>query len=447
MSRFDYSQPQRLRFAPSPTGMLHVGGARTALFNYLLARRTHGKFILRIEDTDRSRNLPETEDPLTDALRWLGITWDEGPDVGGPRGPYRQSERGEIYREHARRLIESGKAYEDAGALRFRIPGGRTIVDDLIKGPVSFENATIPDPVIVKSTGGPTYNFAAAIDDALMEITLVLRGDEHLPNTPVQLAIMQALGLRAPAYAHVPLILNEHHQKLSKRHDTVSIEEFRELGILPKAMIDHLVLLGWSAPDGREDFTLEELARIFSLERVQKGGAIFNEGRLLAFNQRALRKLPRERLVELMEQALKSWGYDEPREWIEAFLDAYGEELQTIQQARPLVAALHADEVTIPPDERELLSRPAVQALLRGLAEMTAAGGEGPRGIPALAAQLGLEKKEAYHAVRVALTGREHGAPLALLFPLLGRRRILARLDAAGLLAKSVGNQGAATGR
>lgn len=438
MTRLDYGVPQRLRFAPSPTGMLHVGGARTALFNYLLARRTHGAFVLRIEDTDLSRNRPETEDPLTDALHWLGITWDEGPDVGGAYGPYRQSERAEIYRAHATRLRDAGQAYEDEGALRFRIPPGRTIVDDLVKGPVAFENATLPDPVIVKSTGGPTYNFAAAIDDALMEITLVLRGDEHLPNTPVQLAIQSALGLRTPNYAHVPLILNEQHQKLSKRHDTVSIEEFRELGILPEAMIDHLVLLGWSAPDGREDFTLPELARQFALERVQKAGAIFNEGRLLAFNGRALRKLPREQMFEMLSGALKRWGYAEPRAWIEAFLDAYGEELQTLEQARPLVAALHADAVTIPPDERDFLAQPPVRGLLRAVGERGVA--EGPRAIPALAAQFGLDKKQAYRAVRVALTGDEHGAPLALLFPLLGERRIFERLAAAG-------NQGAATAR
>jgi nondiscriminating glutamyl-tRNA synthetase len=446
VTRLDYGVPQRLRFAPSPTGSLHVGGARTALFNYLLARKTHGAFVLRIEDTDVSRNRPETEDPLIDSLHWLGITWDEGPDAGGQYGPYRQSERADIYRTHAQRLLEAGRAYEDAGALRFRIPGGKTIVDDLIKGPVTFENATLPDPVIVKSTGGPTYNFAAAVDDALMEITIVLRGDEHLPNTPVQMAIADALGLRAPRYAHVPLILNEHHQKLSKRHDTVSIEEFRELGILPEAMIDHLALLGWSAPDGREEFTLDDLARQFSLERVQRGGAIFNEERLLAFNARALRKLPRETKIALLRDAMKRWGYDEPPEWIAAFADAYGEELQTLEQARPLAVALHADSVQIPSDERDLLAQSAIRQLLQAVGEKGIS--EGPRAIPDLAKRFGLDRKQAYHAVRIALTGQEHGAPLALLFPLLGEGRIRSRLAAAGLsFAKPEGNQGAATAR
>jgi nondiscriminating glutamyl-tRNA synthetase len=436
---FDYSVPQRLRFAPSPTGMQHVGGARTALFNYLLARRTHGQFVLRVEDTDATRNRPETEGSLYETLHWLGLTWDEGPDAGGAFGPYRQSERYDLYTAQAQRLREAGLAYEDDGALRFRMPAGKTVIDDLVKGTVTFENATFPDPVILKSNGGPTYNFAAAIDDALMEISLVLRGDEHLPNTPAQLALQAALGFRSPRYAHVPLILNEQHQKLSKRHDTVSIEEFRALGIEPEAMIEHLALLGWSAPGGREEFSLGELAEMFSLERVQKGGAIFNESRLLAFNQRALRKLPRARMLELLRDAMQRWGYSQAPEWIELFLDAYGEELQTLAQARPLVADILANEIVLPAEERETFADPAIASLLAALAESPG----DPRSIPAQAERFGVEKKRAYHAVRVALTGHERGAPLALLFPLLGEARIRTRLAAAG----SSGNRDAASAR
>jgi len=427
MTRLDYNLPQRVRYAPSPTGGLHVGNARTALFNYLLARRTRGAFVVRIEDTDASRNRAETEAPHLEAMHWLGLTWDEGPDVGGAYGPYRQSERVEIYRGFAQRLREADLAYEAEGALRFRMPPGKTSVDDLVKGTVVFENALIPDPVIVKSAGGPTYNFAASVDDALMEIDIVLRGDEHLPNTPVQLRILEALGLRAPRYAHVPLILNEHHQKLSKRHDTVSIEEFREIGIQPSAMVDHLALLGWSAPDGREDLTLEELSKVFSLERVQHAGAIFNEGRLLAFNQRALRKLPRERLAQLLQESMQQWGYDRSAAWIELFIDAYGEELQTIAQARPFVAELCSDSVEVPSEERDLLADENVRRLLAAVA-----ASPDPRAIPELAERFALEKKRAYHAVRVALTGHEKGVPLAQLFPLLGEERIRARIEASG---------------
>jgi len=438
MSRLDYSVPQRLRFAPSPTGMLHVGGARTALFNYLLARRTNGAFVVRIEDTDASRNRPETEALLLDALLWLGLDWDEGPGYGGSHGPYRQSERLGLYAEHAQRLRDLGRAYDDEGALRFRMPAGKTVVDDLVKGPVTFENATLPDPVILKSNGGPTYNFAASVDDALMEITVVVRGDEHLPNTPVQMALQDALGLRSPRYAHVPLILNEQHQKLSKRHDTVSIEEFRELGIQPEAMIDHLALLGWSAPGGREEFSLADLTQLFSLERVHKAGAIFNEGRLLAFNQRALRKLPREKFAALLSDAMRQWGHDQSPEWVGLFIDAYGEELQTIGQARPLVTELCADRIVLPSDERALLADADVRRLLAALAEEP-----DPRSIPRLAERFGVEKKRAYHAVRVALTGHEKGAPLALVFPLLGEARIRARIEAAG----ASGNRDAASAR
>jgi len=435
MSKLDYSVPQRVRYAPSPTGGLHVGNARTALFNYLLARRTGGAFIVRIEDTDASRNRAETEAPHLEALHWLGLDWDEGPDVGGRYGPYRQSERAEIYRNFAQRLRQAELAYEDEGALRFRMPAGKTTVDDLVKGTVVFDNATLPDPVIVKSSGGPTYNFAASVDDALMEIDVVMRGDEHLPNTPVQLRILEALELRAPRYAHIPLILNEHHQKLSKRHDTVSIEEFRAIGIQPAAMVDHLALLGWSAPDGREDFTLEDLSKMFSLERVQRAGAIFNEGRLLAFNHRALRKLPRDRFAALLSEAMQRWGFRETPAWIELFLDAYGEELQTIAQARPLVAELCADHVDIPAAEEGLLADADVQRLLA-----TLGASPEPRAIPELAQQAGVEKKRAYHAVRIALTGHEKGAPLALIFQLLGKERIRARIEAAG-------NRGAASAR
>lgn len=438
MTHLDYNVPQRVRFAPSPTGALHVGNARTALFNYLLARRTGGAFVVRVEDTDASRNRAETEAPLLEAMHWLGLNWDEGPDVGGKFAPYRQSERAEIYRDFAQRLRDAGQAYEHEGALRFRMPAGKTTIDDLVKGTVVFENALIPDPVIVKSAGGPTYNFAASVDDALMSIDVVMRGDEHLPNTPVQMHILEALGLRAPRYAHIPLILNEQHQKLSKRHDTVSIEEFREIGIQPSAMVDHLVLLGWSSPDGREDLTLDELTKVFSLERVQRAGAIFNEGRLLAFNHRALRKLPREQLASMLASAMAGWGFAQTPEWIALFVEAYGEELQTIVQARPLVRELLSDTVELPSGERELLADASVRNLLAALADRP-----DPSSVPKLAAEFDVEKKRAYHAVRIALTGHEKGAPLVLLFPLLGEARIRARIEA----ARTSGNRDAANAR
>ncbi|GAC1653554.1 MAG: glutamate--tRNA ligase [Vulcanimicrobiaceae bacterium] len=481
----DYSKPLRLRYAPSPTGQTHVGGVRTALFNYLLARRTGGTFVLRVEDTDEARYHPESEETMMRDLRWFGLTWDEGPDAGGPAGPYRQSERLPIYEAYARELHQKGAAYycyctpqelevdrevqrargivathysgrcrnlvpeqrearERDGSeksLRFAVPPGATVVPDKIKGDVHFENESFGDFVIVKSAGGPTYNFAAAVDDALMNISLVLRGDEHLANTPVQLMILAALGLQPPQYAHVPLILNEDHSKLSKRHNTVGVDEYRKAGVLPSALLNHLVLLGWSAGDEREEFTLEELGKIFSLERVHKSPAVYNAARLRAFNQRALRKLPREELSLLLAKAMQEEGLLEdpvPQaagKWIETFLEAYGEELHTIADAIPHVRALRAEAVVVPALELERLRSREVLFYLDAVSQYVDSQSE-LRGLPlnkdlpAIAQEFGLNKRDAYHTVRMALTGQDGGAPLTLLFPLLGHDRIMMRIGA-----------------
>ena len=481
----DYSKPLRLRFAPSPTGQTHVGGVRTALFNYLLARRTGGSFVLRIEDTDEARFRADSEAIILRDLAWFGLNWDEGPDVGGPYAPYRQSERLDRYEAYAARLQQGGHAYEcyctpqeleaqreeqrargivatkysgrcrnltqaqraefqaqgRLRSLRFTVPAGNTVVHDLIKGDVHFENESFGDFVIVKSTGGPTYNFAAAVDDADMRIDVVLRGDEHLANTPVQLMILAALQLRAPAYAHVPLILNEDHSKLSKRHNTVGVDEYREAGVLPQALLDHLVLLGWSPGDDREDFTLDELTRIFSLERVHRSPAVYNAARLRAFNARALRKLPREKFRAMIAQAMQHSGLlEEPAPdaalvWIDTFIEAYGEELHTIADALPLVRALRAEAVMIPALELERLRSREVLFYLDAVGQYVDSQAE-LRGLPlnhdlpAIAAEFGLKKKDAFHSVRMALTGTSGGAPLTLLFPLLGHDRILMRIGA-----------------
>ena len=477
--------PVRVRFAPSPTGTLHVGGARTALFNYLLARKTGGAFVVRVEDTDEARARAESEQAILRDLRWLGLEWDEGPQAAGKYGPYRQSERLEMYRDIAAKLVELGKAYRcycsaseleaarsaqhEAGiaasryagtcrtlgaaeraandaqgrpfSVRFIVPPGQTVVDDVIKGPVTFDNHAFGDFVIVKTAGGPTYNFAAALDDATMEITLVLRGDEHLSNTPLQLMVLAALGLSAPRYAHVPLILNEQHQKLSKRHQTVDVESYRAAGFLAPALVNHLALLGWSPGDEREFFTLPELIAAFSLDRVGKSPAVYNEARLRAFNQHYLRALPPGALRDMLAAAMREHSLlEDPApptalRWIETFLEAYGEGLHSVAEAIPLVAALRAESVVIPALELERLRSREVlffldavgqyvdkQPELRGL----------PLGkvIPAIAEEFGLAKKDAYHAVRMALTGEEKGAPLNLLFPLLGHERIIMRIAA-----------------
>jgi glutamyl-tRNA synthetase len=300
----------RLRFAPSPTGLLHVGNARTALFNWLLARGGGGTFILRIEDTDVERSTPESEAGILEDLRWMGLTWDEGPDVGGPRGPYRQSERLDLYASYARRLIEQGAAYYcfcpaeqieadrraameagrppkysgrcrdlsrgesgarvssgEAAVIRFRVPEGRDVVfQDVVRGEVRFSTEVIGDPVLVRSDGNPAYNFTVVIDDVLMDITHVIRGEDHISNTPRQVLLYEALGFRPPVFAHLALVLGPDHAPLSKRHGATSVAEFRARGYLPEALVNYLALLGWSPGGGDELLDIHELARRFALE-------------------------------------------------------------------------------------------------------------------------------------------------------------------------------------
>jgi nondiscriminating glutamyl-tRNA synthetase len=328
--------------APSPTGNVHVGNARTALFNFLFARSHGGAFVLRIDDTDGERNRPEYESGLLDGFHWLGLEWDEGPDLGGPNGPYRQSERLDIYRDHWTRLLNQGAAYHcfctpaeldferkaaeaehrayvysrrcltsppagrSAFTVRFKIPGGRVEFDDLVRGPVSFDSDLIGDPIIVKSDGGPTYNFASPIDDALLGITHVIRAEEHLSNTPGQLLILDALGYPRPhALAHLPLILAPDRTKLSKRrHDFAFLAQFKQWGYLPEAMVNYLALLGWNPGSEREIFSLPELISAFDMSRVQKSPAVFDLEKLNWFNGEYIRSLPDEDLAQRLAHFL-----------------------------------------------------------------------------------------------------------------------------------------------
>src|SRR5437762_3978201 len=310
----------RVRFAPSPTGYLHVGGARTALYNYLFARANGGTFVLRIEDTDAARSTDESVTAILDSMRWLGLTWDEGPDIGGPHAPYFQSQRGELYRRHADRLIAAGHAYPcyctleelearragmlergeaprydgrcrglsaadraaraaegRASAIRFALdPVGESAWDDLVRGRVAFQNEVLDDFVLLRSDGLPTYNFACVVDDQLMQISDVIRGDDHISNTPRQLLIYTAFGWTPPRFAHVPMILGEDGTRLSKRHGATSVAAYRDLGYLPEALDNFLALLGWSYDGKTELFTLDELVQKFRIERVGANPAVFN---------------------------------------------------------------------------------------------------------------------------------------------------------------------------
>ena len=281
----------RVRIAPSPTGFAHVGTAYAALFNYAFAKNMDGKFIIRLEDTDTKRHVKGAEQAIYDSFTWLGFSWDEGPDKGGEYAPYRQSERLETYKEKAKKLLEEGKAYEDDGAIRFKNPGEDIGWKDIVRDDIKFPGGEITDFVIMKSDGFPTYNFAVVIDDLLMEITHVIRGEEHISNTPRQLALYKALNEKAPKFAHLPTLRNKERKKLSKREDPVDLGIYQKEGYLPEAFINFLCLLGWSHPKEKEIFSLSEFVKSFSLERVRKAGPIFDKEKLDWINGEYLRKL------------------------------------------------------------------------------------------------------------------------------------------------------------
>ncbi len=288
----------RVRIAPSPTGFAHVGTAYAALFNYAFAKNKGGKFIVRLEDTDAKRHVKDAEQAIYDGLTWLGFSWDEGPDKGGEYAPYKQSERLEIYKEKAKELLEKGRAYEEDGAIRFKNPGEDVGWKDIVRGDVKFPGGEVTDFVIMKSDGYPTYNFAVVIDDLLMKITHVIRGEEHISNTPRQLALYKALNEKAPEFAHLPTLRNKERKKLSKRKDPVDLRLYQKKGYLPEALVNFLCLLGWSHPEEEEIFSLDEFAKLFSLERVRKAGPIFDTDKLDWINGEYLRKLKDSEFVD-----------------------------------------------------------------------------------------------------------------------------------------------------
>src|SRR5918993_610402 len=298
----------RVRFAPSPTGYLHVGGARTALFNWLFARRHGGTFVLRIEDTDAERSSWEMVAGIVEGLRWLGLDWDEGPDVGGPHAPYFQSQRQEKYREHAQALVRAGTAYLDEGAIRFKVPPGQTRFVDLVRGDIAFENEHIENFVILRSDGNPTYHLSVVVDDIDMEITHVVRGDDHISNTPKQVLLYDAFGKPAPQFAHVPLIMGPDKKRLSKRHGATSVTEYQRLGYLPEAMVNFLALLGWSPGEDREVLTRDELTTLFGLEAISGGNAVFNIEKLDWFNQQHIGRIAGAQLLERIRPLLEEAG-------------------------------------------------------------------------------------------------------------------------------------------
>jgi len=476
----------RVRFAPSPTGPFHIGGARSALFNWLLARNLGGKLVLRIEDTDVERSTKESEENIKEALRWLGIDWDEGIDVGGPYGPYRQMERLPLYREYTDRLLASDQVYhcycseaeleaerqdllakgelprylgrcrhltvDDRARLeaegrrpvvRFKVPENKQIIiNDLVRGMVCFESNGIGDFVIVKSDGIPVYNYAVVLDDALMHISHVIRAEEHLSNTPRQLLIYEALHLPVPQFGHISLILGEDRTKMSKRHGATSVDQYRSLGYLPEALINYLALLGW-APGGEEElFSREELVAQFSLDRVAKNPAVFDINKLNWINAQYMRRISPEELTELAMPNLVAAGFitasptAEQKSWLIAAVAAVQEYVSYAAQLVEHVAVFFVDTVTFENEEvKEVLRDPDIPVVMdifrTKLADLETVDESGVKAIlKGIVKELKLGGNKVYMPIRIALTGNAHGLDLLKLIVLLGKARTLARIEA-----------------
>src|SRR5215218_6520368 len=419
--RHPTSDRVRVRFAPSPTGALHIGGARTALYNWLVARGAGGSLVLRIEDTDRERSTPENVAQILDALEWLELAWDEGP--------ISQAERGDRHRQEIARLVAEGHAYEQDGAVRLRVPDeGATVVDDVIRGAVRFEHAAIDDFVIARSDGSPLYNLAVAVDDRDMAITQVIRGEDHLSNTPRQLLILRALGEEPPAYAHLPLLHGPDGKKLSKRHGAASVQELREAGYLPEAVRNYIALLGWGYDESTTFFTTDELIERFDLSRVSKNPAVFDEQKLRWMNGRYLRELPQEQLRARLEALT---GREVPAEAVAISQ----EKMQTLADFWPLAGFLverrDFDEQAwrkVMGDgapERLRAARDALEATERFDSETV------ERALRGVVDELEVKPKEVFQPVRVAITGTTVSPGIFESVAALGRDETLARIDAA----------------
>ena len=477
--------PPRLRFAPSPTGYLHVGGARTALFNWLYCRRHGGVFVLRIEDTDVERSSTDMVTGILESMRWLGLSWDEGPGVGGPHAPYFQTERLDKYRAAATALVASGHAYRcyckpddlkakraaaeaaggswtydracrklsgadraardaagEAFAIRFNVPEGVTVFDDLVHGRIEFDRANIEDFVILRSDGYPTYHLSVVVDDVEMEMTHVVRGDDHISNTPKQVLLYEAMNAAVPKFAHVPLILGPDKKRLSKRHGATSVGEYEKQGYLPEAMVNFLALLGWSPGNDEEVFTREDLVERFSLEGISGGNAVFNPDKLDWFNQQHIMLMPGEEILERIRPELEAAGLlgaaiADPRHTAEA-IDLVKPRARKLHDIVPQLVPFLRDDV-----ERDAaavakhLSAPdLVPHLSAWRAKLADTTPFDPPTIESalrtLADERGIKAGTLIHATRVAVTGQAVSPGIFEVLALVGRERAIRRLASVG---------------
>jgi len=473
----------RLRFAPSPTGRLHVGNARTALFNWLVARAGGGRFILRLEDTDAERSTDDAAAGIVDDLAWLGLDWDEGPVKGGGYGPYRQSERQELYRAEAGRLLDTGKAYHcfcrpedlarareaarkagqpvrypgtcrgiprdeaerriaagEPAALRFRMPDDTLTVSDMVRGDVTFDCSEFGDLVILRADGTAAYNFAVVVDDAGMRISHVIRGEDHLTNTPKQVLLFQALGYEPlPRYAHLPMILGPDRSPLSKRHGVTSVGQFREEGVLPRALVNYLALLGWSPGSGEEEILSPgELVDRFDLERVNRSAAVFDPDKLTWINGKHWRALGSEQRLDAALPFLQQahWCPEEPGGaelgWLDAALEVLAPKVDRLDHLAPMFDVFFDFDPTsaVDPEARDALGAPEARLVLEALHRVIADAGPAPEGgfqplFKQVQKETGVKGKDFYHPLRAALTGSMSGLELGALIPLLEQGKAL----------------------
>ncbi|WP_209125300.1 glutamate--tRNA ligase [Alkalihalobacillus sp. BA299] len=482
------SNEVRVRFAPSPTGHLHIGGARSALFNYLYARNQGGKFILRIEDTDQARNVENAKEKLLDSLKWLQIDWDESIDIGGEYGPYSCMERLDIYKQYIQQLIdekkayycymteeeleaereaqiargenpkysgrdrdltvEQRKAYEEKGlkpVVRFRVPEAKTyVIDDAVRGEVHFESDGIGDFVIARKDGIPMYNFAVVVDDHLMKITHIIRGEEHLSNTPRQAMLYEAFGWEVPKFAHASLILNPDRQKMSKRDESIIqfVEQYRDLGYLPEAIINFLVLLGWSPVGEEEVFTKAELIEQFSLERVAKAPAVFDTDKLAWMNNQYMKEADLDRVVELALPHLVRAGRipenmtAEQKDWAKRLIGLYQEQMSYGAEIVELTELFFKTEIDYNEEANEILAEEQVPEVLHQfmneLEQTDVFTAESIKNATkATQKATGQKGKKLFMPIRVATTGQTHGRDLPDTLELLGKELVIERLKQA----------------
>jgi nondiscriminating glutamyl-tRNA synthetase len=472
----------RVRFAPAPTGLLHIGNARTALFNFLFARRHQGTLVLRIEDTDLERSDDASMDRIMEDLRWLGILWDEGPDRDGSVGPYRQSQRISIYREFADRLSQEGKSYkcfcseerlenlrkeqlskgrmprydgrcrslsaeeiskmESSGlrpVLRFHVGRGSILFEDLIHGKMNFDSAGMGDFIIVRSDGMAAYNFACVVDDHLMEITHVIRGEDHLSNTPRQVLLYQALSWQPPLFAHHPLILGPDRSPLSKRHAATAVSQYREEGFLPEALENYLILLGWAPPSGQETLPLEKMVKEFSIQDISRSAPVFNRKKLEWLNSFYIREKEEGHLSEMLIPYLQKAGIPTgrvDRQWLKEISGVLKENLVVLSQVEEYLGIFFDEQFFFEDGAKTILRDPRNRETLHSVLSVLEESSETPSDdqtslLSQLEKKTGRKGKSLYAPLRAAVTGKTKGPELAKTLPLLGKERIIKRLKVA----------------